>query len=114
MKEQKKIEKRLGLSPELLHIVGSIRMVGVARFYVNEDVRQAMEMITPLIRETSRRTLLAMSQLDALHFEELKNLLLKDEMPNLKDVNKRKKGFFIYIKRRSNKIYKKMLIGEQA
>lgn len=112
--EQLEILKDFKFSSQLLQFISAIRRSGIERFSIKKYERKIPTIRLPLLRETARRTHLSLSQLNALHYEELRDLLLKNKVPNLQEVNGRAKNYFLYLKRKNKKLEEFLLSGEKA
>jgi phosphohistidine swiveling domain-containing protein len=112
--EQRRILKDFKFSPKLTQFILAIRRSGIERFSIKKYERKISTIRLPLLQETARRTNLSLSQLNALHYEELRDLLLKDKDPNLQEVNERAKNYFMYVRCKNKKLDVFLLSGEKA
>ena len=112
--EQRRILKDFKFSPELTRFILAIRRSGIERFSIKKYERKISTIRLPLLQETARRTHLSLSQLNALHYEELRDLLLKNKAPNLQEVNERAKNYFMYVRCKNKKLVVSALWGEKA
>lgn len=112
--EQRRILKDFKFPSELVQFILAIQRSGTERFEIKKHERKISAVRIPLLRETARRTHLSLSQLHAMYFAELRDLLLKNKMPNLQEVNERSKNYFLYIKRKGKKMEKILLSGKKA
>lgn len=112
--EQRRILVDFKFSPELRQFISAIRRSGIERFAIKKYERKIPTIRLPLERETARRTHLSLSQLNALHYEELRDLLLNGKVPSLQEVNERAKNYFLYLRRKNKKLEEFLLSGEKA
>jgi len=112
--EQRQILKDFKFSPELTQFISAIQRSGIERFAIKKYERKIPTIRLPLLQETARRTHLSLSQLNALHYEELRDLLLKDKTPNLQEVNERARNYFLYVRRKGKKLEQFLVWGTRA
>ena len=112
--EQRRILKKFNFPSEIIQFIYAIQRSGLERFAIKKYERKIPTIRLPLLKETARRTHLSLSQLNALHYKELRDLLLKDKAPSLQEVNERTKNYFLYVKRKNKKLEEFLLSGVNA
>ncbi|MDZ7612091.1 MAG: PEP-utilizing enzyme [Candidatus Moranbacteria bacterium] len=93
---RRRLFKKYGLVNEE-NLFGILEKIAEVRFEAKKIEREMIGYSENLLKETARRTLIAVNQISHLEYKELKELLLFDKNPDLKTVNKRNKRFGLII-----------------
>ncbi|MBI4138444.1 MAG: hypothetical protein HY482_02565 [Candidatus Wildermuthbacteria bacterium] len=91
------LSKKYGIDTEGLKLIKLMHRVAQMRFKAKRTSFSVGDYAELLLRETARRTYLAIPQVSNLQLQELKSLLLEGKEPNLTSVNKRQKNFALKI-----------------